>query len=129
MKRKCNLEFFEFCQRSKLLFLLFMFTSERTINSRIDLKRQKSLNSTEKRLFSQTTLFIRILLSRTHKQTHTYTHTRLALLFWMREKKQFMKSIWNEKFELFVFQKLATSFSTSIRHLKNDHRKKLFFEH
>ncbi len=61
---------------------LFMFTSERTINSRINLKRQKFLNSTEKRSFSQTILFIRIF-SRTQ---HTHTHTFRAFL--LNERKE-----------------------------------------
>jgi hypothetical protein len=121
--------FFFFCQRNKLLFFLFMFMSERMTSSRIDLKRQKSLNWTEERLSSKTTLFICILFSNTQTNTHTHTFTRLALLFWMREKKQFTKSIWDEEFELFVFQRLVTSFSISTRHLKNDHRKRSFFKH
>jgi small-conductance mechanosensitive channel len=102
-----------------------MFTSERTINSRIDLKKQKSLDSTKERLFSQTTFFIRILSSSTQTNTHTHTHVSR---FFSNEKRQLTKSIWNEEFKLFVFQKFATSFSTSIRHLKNDYRKWSFLK-
>jgi hypothetical protein len=58
-----------------------MFTNERAINSRIDLKRQKSLNSTEERSFSQTTFFIRIFL-----EHNTHAHTSRASLLNERER-------------------------------------------
>ncbi len=68
-------------QRNKLLLSLFMFTSERAINSRIDFKKQKSFNSKEKKSFSQTTLFIRIFF-----EHNTHTHTFRALLLNERER-------------------------------------------
>ncbi len=74
-----------FCQRSKLLFSLFMFTSERMINSRIDLKRRKSLNWTEERFFSKTTLFICILFL---KRTNTHTHIYTFRVFFLNEKEK-----------------------------------------
>jgi hypothetical protein len=49
-------------------------------NSRIDFKRQKSLNSTKERFFSKATLFIRIFLSQAHKHQHTHTHMSRASL-------------------------------------------------
>jgi hypothetical protein len=55
-------------------------------SSRIDLKRQKSLDSTKEKLSSKTTFFIRISQAHKQKRTHTHTHTSRASLLNEKEK-------------------------------------------
>jgi hypothetical protein len=65
-----------------------MFTNESAINSKIDFKRSKSLNLTEERFFSQTTLFIRISL-----EHNTYTHTHTFRSSFLNEKEKTIHEI------------------------------------
>jgi hypothetical protein len=66
---------------------------------------------------------------RQHKElTHKFSF-HASRSFERNRKYQLTRSIRNEKFELFVFQKLVTSFLTSTRYSRNDIRKRSFFKH
>ncbi len=115
-----------FCRQDKLLLFFLYLRQKRRLILKNDFKT--NTQSTKiRRLHSKTTI-------NNHTQTHTHTHTHTLNVSrfsfeWKRENNTHTKSIWDEEFELFVSQKLATSLSTSTRFLRNDHRKRSFFRH